>query len=457
MRRPNVLLLYTDQQRWDTLGCAGNDLMHTPNLDALAADGVLLKKAFCNNSVCMPNRQSMLSGQYPSALGCSCNGIEMRADVPTLATVLKPYGYHTANLGKLHFKNHSDRDHREPHPLYGFDTLVVSDEPGCYDDAYVKWVRAQAPGEVERCRCSTPPACTGKPVVKHGRRLIDPYVFEGPEHLTHTAFVADETIRCIQAHKSQPFFAIAGFYAPHPPVNPPARFVEMYDPAEMPLPARNEGENYADVTDEQWRVIKAHYYALVSHVDDQVGRILNTLDEEGLRDDTIVIFTSDHGEHLGDHGLVAKGRHYDSCSRVPLVVRFPGHVAAGTARPEIIEAVDIAPTVLDWCGVQAPPFLQGRTFRPLLDGGDYDGRTSAFIEMRYPFQVSWKAVRTPDFKYCVSSAGREQLSDLRSDPHELHNVAEHDAAKGALHEMRAEMLRRWFEVEKQYPLRTAQY
>ena len=141
MRRPNVLILYTDQQRWDTIGYGGdahylgNPHIHTPNLNRLAAEGVLFANAYCNNPVCMPSRQSMLSGRYPSTLGCTTNGIEMPEDVWTLPRILQSYGYQTANVGKLHFKNHANRDHREPHPRYGFDTLILSDEPGCYDDA----------------------------------------------------------------------------------------------------------------------------------------------------------------------------------------------------------------------------------------------------------------------------------------------------------------------------------
>ena len=130
MKRPNVLILYTDQQRWDTLRCAGNPHIHTPNLDRLAQAGALFENAFCNNPVCMPSRQSMLSGMYPSTVGCTTNGIEMPEDVWTLPKLLKHYGYRTANLGKLHFKNHAHRDHREPHPSYGFDHLVLSDETG---------------------------------------------------------------------------------------------------------------------------------------------------------------------------------------------------------------------------------------------------------------------------------------------------------------------------------------
>ena len=457
MERPNVLLLYTDQQRWDTIHAAGNEHVITPNLDALAAGGVLFENAFCNDPVCMPSRHSMLSGQYPSAIGSVTNGIEMREDVPTVHNILKLYGYHTANLGKLHFKNHSTRDHREVHPSYGFDTLILSDEPGCYEDAYIKWVREKDPAQVENCRCGTPPAWTGEPIEK-ARAAHQPYVFEGPEDLTHTAFVAEETVRYIRGHKDGPFFAIAGFYAPHAPLNPPGRFVDMYDPSALPVPIMNEGENRLGLSDDQWRKVKAYYYAIISHVDDQVGRILTALDETGIRDRTIVIFTSDHGEHLGDHGLTGKGAPgLESCAHVPLVFSYPARVEEGAAHAELIEAVDLAPTILDYCGVQVPPFFQGRSFRPLLEGGEYEERGSVFIEHRMPLVRSWKVVRTHDLKYCTCSSGQELLFDLKQDPHELRNVVNEPQYAAALGQMREELIRRWFDVERQYPLRTGRY
>ena len=459
MDRPNVLLLYTDQQRWDALGASGNPLIHTPNLDALAAGGAMMEMAFCNNTVCMPSRQSMLSGQYPSTVGCTCNGIEMPHDVLTLHRVLGSFGYHTAQLGKLHFLNHAHRDHRELHPDYGFDEMVISDEPGCYDDAYIKWVEAQAPGEVWNCRCSTPPARRTDVIDKGSREAQQPYVFEGPEHLTHTAFVASETIRSIRTHAGRPWFAIAGFYAPHAPLNPPQRFVDMYDPAELPGPIMNEGENQYGLSDEQWRNVKAHYYALVTHVDNQVGRILTALDELGQRGNTLILFTADHGEHLGDHGLVGKGPpDQDSCAHVPMILSLPGRIAA-QRRDELIEQVDVAPTVLDYCGVQTPPQFQGRSFRPLLDGGEYQPRDSVYIEYRQPFEPhrTWKTLRTRKFKYSICADGTERLLDLEKDPHELTNLVYDSEYAAALAEMRAELVRRWFTVESQYPLRTGIY
>jgi arylsulfatase len=487
MKRPNVLLLYTDQQRWDTIGAGGNPHITTPNLDRLAREGALMANAFCNNPVCMPSRQSMLSGQYPSTLGCTTNGIEMREDVWTLPRILQSYGYTTANVGKLHFKNHAHRDHREPHPRYGFDTLILSDEPGCYDDAYIKWVAEKEPSQVAACRVATPPAWEGVPVAGPPRNTHEPYLFEGPEHLTHTSFVAEETIEVLRRRNAtQPFFVIAGFYAPHTPLNPPARFVDMVDMDALPLPVFDRTPESVpwhglELTADHWRMIKAYYYALIMHVDDQVGRILRYLDESGLAGDTLVIFTADHGEHLGDHGLIQKGPPgLESCAHVPLLFRLPagasGDGRRGARFDELIEAVDLAPTILDYCGVQAPPAFQGRSFRPLLDGdatgGGYVPRTSAYIEFKDPFTSSWKTVRTHAFKYSIYTRARnadpslaataaaptgELLFDLRSDPDETRNVAADPAYADALDAMRAELVRRWFTVENQYPLRTGKY
>ena len=459
LRRPNVLLLYTDQQRWDALRCAGNELIHTPNIDALAGQGAVLRNAYCPSPVCMPSRQSFLSGQYPSSIGSTCNGVEMPEDVLTVQEVLGRYGYHTANIGKLHFLNHSDRDHRELHPAYGFDELVISDEPGCYDDAYIKWVEEKDPSQVENCRCTSPPAVTADRIEKHPRATHQPYVFEGPEELTHTAFVAEETAGYVRRHAHEPFFAIAGFYAPHAPLNPPQRFVDMYDPAEMPPPAMREGEGERfGLSVDEWKRVAAFYYALVSHIDDQVGRIISALEETGQRENTLVIFTSDHGEHLGDHGQIGKGAPgYDSAARVPLVLSYPARFEDTQVREELIEGVDVVPTILDYCGIQTPPLMQGRSFRPLLEEGEYEERTSAFIEHKFPFRSAWKTIRTRRYKYCVSADGAELLFDLHEDPGELNDVSGDPAHREALYDARRELLDRWFDVQQEYPLRTADY
>ena len=469
MRRPNVLILHTDEQRWDTIRAGGNEHIHTPNLDALAESGALFQNMYCNSPVCMPSRQSMLSGQYPSTIGTTWNGIEMPEDVLTIHKVLKPYGYHTASNGKLHFLNHANRDHREPHPDYGFDQLIVSDDFGCYDDPYLKWVEMKDPTQVEVCKCTSCPAWTGDMWEFPGRvhHMAKPYVFPGPEELSHSTFVAEETIEYIDRHRDEPFYAIAGFFGPHSPVNPPQRFVDMYDPAALPLPHMNEGEDRFDLGPDGWRRAKAYYYALISHIDDQIGRILRHLDESGLRDDTLILFTADHGDHMGDHGAVEKGNPRDSCNRVPLIASLPRRIPAGRVYDELVEGVDLAPTILDYCGVQTPPIMQGRSLKPLFDGGDYRPRTSAFMEVKIPTghaewksrpgMGSWKAIRTHAYDYVMNADGREELYHLAVDPHELTNVAADPAHHDMLHDARGEMVRRWFEIDSQYPKQTGVY
>jgi len=461
MKRPNVLLIYTDQQRWDTIRAGGNALMHTPNLDRLVDRGVLFDHAYVNSPVCMPSRASMLSGLYPSVTGVPCNGVEMPAHVPVVPQFLKSYGYRTANIGKLHFKNHASayRDHSLPHPSFGFDVAIISDEPGCYDDPYIKWVEEHDPDQVELCRIDTPPAWRGRKVEVHPRDTDQPYPFGGREELTQAAFVADETCRFITENADQPFFCIAGIYAPHAPLNPPERFLEFYDTEKLPSPVMNEGENRRGHSKAHWKKVKAYYYALISHVDDQVGRMLDALEAAGVADDTIVIFTSDHGEHLGDHGLVGKSRSYDSSSRVPLIISYPkGKIQkTGQRREEIVEAVDLVPTILDWCGIPIPTFLQGRSIRPLLEGRDYEPRQSAFMELGHPSQRNFKAIRTHEALYQIDSQGEELLFDMAKDPHQLHNVAADPQYANLLGRMRRVLIERWFDVQRQDPQRTGDY
>lgn len=469
MKRPNILLIYTDQQRWDALGASGNPEVQTPNLDVLASRGMLFEYAFANHPLCMPSRHSMLCGQYAEAIGSTFNGIEMREDIPCLQHVLSGYGYHTANIGKLHFRNHAHRNHRDGHPRYGFDTLILSDEPGCYDDAYIKWVEEHDPSAVDACRidthefyCAGPRVSTG-----HGRFQWHPYTFEGPAELSHAAFVGDETCEFLRRRGSAPFFCVAGFYAPHTPLNPPQRFLDMYTTSSLSEPHTSgaEAPQRPELTPDDYRTIKAHYYALVSQVDAEVGRIMQVVDDEGLRENTVVIFTSDHGENLGDHGVFGKLMAEDSSSRVPLLVSYPGHVPAGRHCDAFIEAVDIVPTVLDWCGVQVPTAMQGRSFRGEAEGRQARApRSDAYISLRTPFGPAYRALRSRDFLYVNSRAGHaarycgpERLFDLSRDPHQLHNVIENHRYADALHHLRGRLLQRLFDAEPRSRRPTGMY
>ena len=449
--RPNILILYTDQQRTDTLGCYGQRAVPTPNIDALAQSGMRFERCFVQNPVCAPSRASFLTGRYCSALHIGTNGIVFPREEYTLPRLLKPYGYETAQLGKLHFDPHARRDHRDPTDTYGFDTFVLSDEPGCYDDAYTKWVETVCPEQLDRVRTMLPPAAVmwgKKGYSETPRNTHEPYVFEGDAALTHTAFVTAQTCQYLKTYdRKRPFFAIAGYYAPHTPLNPPQEYLDRVDRSKLRLPIVSEEETVApflrDVSQEKWIDIAAAYLAMVAQVDDGVGEIVRTLKEQGLYENTIIIFTSDHGEYLGDHGRIQKGMPgHDCITNVPCVISYPAALQGGRVSDALVEAVDIVPTLLDLCGIQTPSFVQGKSLVGLLRGQTDSHRDSVLTEFFDGYENRQTTVRTKTHKYFLHENGSELLYDLQCDPHELHNVAGDPRYAGILGEMRMIMLRR---------------
>jgi arylsulfatase A-like enzyme len=374
---------------------------------------------------------------------------------------LRNYDYTSANVGKLHFLPHANRDHREVHPDYGFDHLEISDEPGCYEDAYRAWVQRVAADQLDFVSVGLPPATEvwqrtmriedgiRHPQVRFPKEAI---AFATRSDLTHSAFVAEQTIEYLTQHRDGPFFCIAGFYSPHSPWVAPREFIDLYDPATLTLPEfppeiaaqRSDGR----FSDRELRSARQGYYAMVSEVDHHVGRILACLDSLGLRQDTIVIFTSDHGEWLGEHLRYGKGYPgHDCVSRVPFIIRWPGgDLPSGETAHVFVEAVDLVPTLLECAGIPAPGHLQGSSFLPLLRGEMGEGRRSALTEM-----TGWKTLRTEGFRYVVEADGRETLFDLSSDPGRYHDVSGDLSYVSTLAELRHELLRRLIERERPIP------
>jgi arylsulfatase A-like enzyme len=461
MKRPNILLLYTDQQRWDALGANGNDEIRTPNLDRLAREGVNCDHFYVQNAVCMPSRVSMLTGQYPATLGVGRNGVPVPLDTLTLPRMLRNYGYHSANIGKLHFLPHANRDHREIHPDYGFDLLEISDEPGCYEDAYRAWVARVAPDQLDNVSLGLPPATkvwqrtmgVNDAICHPEERFVKQAVpFRGRRDVTHTAFVARRTMDYLREHRDGPFFCIAGFYSPHSPWVAPQEFIDLYDPERLTLPAYppevDARRSEASFSDRELRSARQGYYAMVSEVDHHVGRILTKLDELDLRENTVVLYTSDHGEWLGEHLRYGKGYPgHDCVSRVPFIVRWPGGIASpGQTKHGMIEAVDLVPTLLECAGIPIPYEVQGRSFLSLLQNAPAEGRPSALTEM-----AGWKSIRVPGFRYVVEADGSESLFDLGCDPAGYRDVAADPDYATTLAELRHEMVRRLLERERLVP------
>jgi len=451
----------TDQQRWDALGVNGNSDIKTPHLDRMAAQGVNFDHFFLQNPVCMPSRLSFLTGQYPSTLRIFRNGVPVPEDTITLPMLLKNYGYTSANIGKLHFLPHANRDHREMHPSYGFDHLEISDEPGCYEDAYRVWVRRQAPGQLDFISVGLPPqaeihyrAMGIKDNVKHPeeRFLKKAVRFRGRSDMTHTAFVANRTMQYIKQNRDSNFLCIAGFYSPHSPWVAPQEFLDLYEPDTLTLPefppeldAKRSKDFFSD---EELHSAHHGYYAMVSEVDHHVGRILSCLEACGLAENTIVIFTSDHGEWLGEHLRYGKGLPAHDCiSRVPLIIRWPEVIRSpGRTVNEIVEGVDVIPTLLESTGIPTPYHLQGHSLFEAFSGQSLTGRKSALTEGE-----GAKSLRTAKYRYVSHADGRELLFDLEKDPHGYRNVANEPDYSQALAEMRHQMLQHLLQIERPIP------
>ncbi|MBN2448862.1 MAG: sulfatase-like hydrolase/transferase [Lentisphaeria bacterium] len=462
MRRPNILILHTDQQRWDALGANGNTHIRTPNLDRLAAAGCNFRSHFVQNPVCMPSRISMMTGQYPSALGLQHMAVPVPEDTLTVQRIFGRYGYRTALIGKLHYLPHACRDHRELHPAYGFDHLELSDEPGCYEDAYFHWVKYTAPDQVGLISPGLPPATerwyqavgfrdrVSHPAERFPKRALE---FRAREDLTHSAFVGRQTVEYIRRHAHEPFLCFAGFYSPHSPFVAPRRYLDLYSPEELPVPnfpepvnARRGAEHFPDA---EIRSCTQGYYAMISEVDRYVGDILDALTACGIADDTIVVFTSDHGEWLGEHLRYGKGYPAPDCiSRVPLILYDPRNPSShGRTRTDIVESIDILPTLLAGAAIACPAHLQGRDL--LAPSGDARPETEqiAITEM-----TGWKAARVPGFRYIMRANGEELLFDLDRDPGEYRNMAADPAYAVTLSDLRARLLRRLLAAERPKPL-----
>lgn len=470
---PNIVLITTDHMRVDNIGENAGPHMLTPVMDRLARGGVTFTMCNTVGVACAPNRASLMTGRYPHSHGVMNNGIKMPEDEVTLTHVLRENGYYTGQMGKLHFWPHSARNHRGYHPPYGFHQMRLSDEPGCYDDAYGLWLNAQGPEVRRKANVRMPPASLkfarrrpeahNPPEPVHGLSF---YTFEGDERTTHAHFVANETVGFIEecaGRPDEPFFVHAGFYAPHPPLNPPASQLALYK--DRDLPPRKYRADEADYLPESiarrmrqlaripeniWDTYRRHFYAMVSNIDQNVGRIMDALERTGAAENTIFILTSDHGDYLGDHNLNGKSAlPFDGAMVIPLVIQGPG-IPQGKRSDELVEIVDVMPTVLEMLGIPLPTGNQGISLLPAMEGGK--AREIAFMT-----GLSNRIVRTREAMYSYWKNGDEVLFDLERDPDQFRSVAQVSRAKPLLDEMRMRMLRHEIEVQDTLPERVAAY
>jgi choline-sulfatase len=440
--KPNILILLTDQQHTNTLGCYGNNVIRTPNIDRLASEGVTFERHYVSIPLCVPSRASIWSSQYPHCNGVMVNddgrGICFPDEIPTLGDVAKAAGYVCGYIGKWHIG-------REGTPQHGF------------TDAWWTHLRGSYEQDLE----------------ENGQMTFDPGTNRGsqrgivPFELAHDTVVASKTIEFIQQHKDEPFVCVCSMRAPHDPYIGP--FNDLYDPADVPLPPTvNEtfenkphtqrrgiprfwfekwiGADPSNLNLDELRRIIARYWGLVHLVDVNVGRVLQTLDELNLNERTIVLFMSDHGDAMGNHGLFAKGLFmYDDTTRVPCIVRWTNHVPASKRVSHLTSTIDVVPTLWELVGLGAPRTMQGQSMRQVWDYA-HNRRDAVFMEMFEAYGCSSPifSVRTDRWKYNWHVADQDELYDMTQDPHETRNLAPDAKHRDTLLGLRYRILR-WLE------------
>lgn len=452
----NILWFCTDQQRFDTLGCYGNPFVNTPNIDRLAKSGVVFKRAYSQSPVCAPSRASFLTGRYPRTCSLRQNGQNIRPTERLIPKILSEHGYTSGLSGKLHINACNERccKIKEPRIDDGYDYFKWSHHPakaGGHNwpmNEYSMWLTSRG------VEFSNPqhPDC----------KFIDVGM---PEEYHQTKWCVDCALEYMEsAHKSNiPWLFSVNVFDPHHSFNPPAEYLQRYlDKLDsIPLPNYTEGElnnkpifqtkdhggaydspgsfAYKNFTEKDHRYVKAAYWAMIDLIDHQFGRLVDYLTESGQLEDTMIIFTSDHGENLGDHGMYLKGPYfYENNVHIPLIISYPKKIKGGRESDALVELVDIAPTICDAAGIAPEPGMQGRSLWQMLCGEKpldehrssvYSEYYNSNIKHRDPlafdtmvFDGRYKLVKVHDRDGEQKIIG--ELYDLQTDPNETVNLYE---------------------------------
>lgn len=476
-RKPNILLITTDQHRADCFSFARSDIK-TPHIDRIAARGTRFDRCYCPGPLCQPARASILTGTLPYTHGVRDNGVDLPDDMISrgFAARTSEAGYRTALLGKAHLATqHTFEPTGRPECRYTmemyyddwFGPYMGFDHVELFVDGPVKWPSWEPPGGLHFTKWLYADGAGKEKDALYHRGYRPPsgaqqtHVPELPLPWHTSCWLGDRASHFIENQSAdEPFLLWVSFPDPHHPFDAPEPYASMYDPDDVDLPKhrdldlsrrpwwheaaltstpktteefrkiREELSRQKPMTDRQLRDITANYFGMISLIDHNIGRIMGALAARGMTEDTIVILTSDHGEFLGDHGLLFKGPMlYESLTRVGLVAAGPG-IAENKVVKEVVSTVDLAPTIVDLCGGQVADY-DGNSLRPALannTGGEGNMlRNHAYIEWgldssRCGIDLDLRSVVTQDFKYTVErDSGAGELYDLKRDPHEMDN------------------------------------
>ncbi|MNC10574.1 Arylsulfatase [compost metagenome] len=467
MPKTNILLITSDQQHWNTLG-RSNPEISTPNLDRLAEEGITFTRAYCPNPTCTPTRSSIITGLYPSQHGAWTLGTKLPEDRHTVGEDFTAAGYKTALVGKAHFQPLAsteeypsleaypllqDLDYwRHFHgPFYGFQHVELARNHTNESHAgqhYAVWLEEN--GCANWRDYFAAPTGTMDPSEAHTWRI--------PEQFHYDAWIAERTNKLLEEYASEeePFFLWASFFDPHPPYLVPEPWDSLYDPSKLTLPKLVPGEHERNPphfrltqeqhpdfsayresgwgihgmqshlhTEEELRKDIAVYYGMISLMDKYIGTILDRLEELGLAENTVVVFTSDHGHAFGHHGLIAKGPfHYEDLIRVPMIVRHPGQKERGVGSDALQSLVDFAPSFLGAAGLPIPRAMTGVDQSGVWSGGAEQARDHILCENHHePTSIHLKTYVDGRYKITVYyNRSYGELFDLAEDPQELHNL-----------------------------------
>ena len=509
-QRPNFLFLITDQHRPDHTGFGGSPVVQTPHLDALAARSLRFDRAYVANPICMPNRSTILTGRQPSVHGTRVNGISLDPSNQTFVRVLAESGWRTALIGKGHFQNmghgpgaaqnffrvpgdavqranpegwdlyeNLERHRRErvvfPDRYYGFDHVDITIDHGdrC-GGHYHQWLLEQG---------FSPEKLQGpENALQRYAGWNQVYQTALPEELYPSSYITLQTLRWLDdaARRDEPFFLYCSYPDPHHPFTPPGRYFDLYEPRGLVPPEtfedphtdslpifrrrlRHRGKQLLPIapfapTREQWQHAAAAEFGMITLIDEGVGSILARLEELGLVEITVVVFTSDHGDMFGDHGMMLKGgMHYEGCVRVPLLVSAPGRRPG--ASDSLVGSLDLAQTLLELAGVPDYHGMQGVSLVPVLDDPRARVRDSLVIEEDELFDMAgsgghlrMRTLVTEDARLTLYHGSEHgELFELRDDPQELVNRFAAPDARSRRGELGERLARRMMEYAEVSP------
>jgi len=438
-KRPNILFLFTDQQRADSIGALGNSFAQTPHLDRLCREGTAFTSAYTPSPECVPARACLITGQYVNRHGCGCNEQSMPpVDTATFMSRLTDAGYRTHGVGKCHFTP-------DPEALRGFQSREISEEICGPDERndYLDFVQDGGYGHVL------------EPLGVRGEMYYIPQPAQLPAELHHSHWVAERCRGFIQdqAENSQPWMLYGGFVHPHPPFNPPNPWHKLFRAPDMPLPHLppdyesllcfiNRFQNRYKYRDRGMdlnliRCIRAYYHACISFLDSRIGQILETLEETGQLDNTLIVFSSDHGELLGDFGSFGKRSFHDAAARIPLIARWPGQIPEGKQCSTPVSLVDLAPTFSRAGEAESMPSTDGLDLCAVANGTI--DREAVFSQYNRGDNCLAMAF-SREYKYAWSAPDQREYLFRRNDSPETQDLAGSPGHEDSQDHMRTKLI-----------------